>query len=347
MKDFMHKVSKVILILLIIFIVINLGVIIFVYANHSKKLNNEAGLIEQPPGEMVEVGGHAMHVYQAGNKESDITLVFMHGIGNTDASIAMQPMFEALQEAYHIAYVDRSGNGYSEISQQERDIDTILEETRQALKAAGVEGVYVLIPHSTAGIEAIYWAQKYPNEIKGIIGVDMKYAEEFKEYDGSELGFKKTLLVMSKIGAQRYTKAAYPSNLYHIYSEKQIAIRSALIFANGYNKDMYHEEFSLGVNAAKSAQMDFPIDIPILLILANPIKDPYLSTDEMIQIELATLQEMYPDYDMEALYNERTVQYFSQYGNVTTKEMAGPSAIYTYIPKEIADEITLFMEMTN
>ena len=68
--------------------------------------------------------------------------------------------------------VERAGYGFSDTADTPRDIDTVLEETREALTLAGESGPYILFPHSLSGIEAIYWGQKYPSEVKGIIGLD-------------------------------------------------------------------------------------------------------------------------------------------------------------------------------
>ena len=57
----------------------------------------------------------------------------------------------------------------------------MLEETRRALILAGERGPYVLLPHSMSGLEAIYWAQKYPQEIKAIIGLDMAFPEAYEK----------------------------------------------------------------------------------------------------------------------------------------------------------------------
>ncbi len=65
---------------------------------------------------------------------------------------------------YRTVVVEKAGYGYSDVSDISRDIDTILEETREALTQAGEEGPYILYPHSMSGIEALYWAQKYPDE---------------------------------------------------------------------------------------------------------------------------------------------------------------------------------------
>ena len=67
--------------------------------------------------------------------------------------------------------MERDGYGFSDTADTPRDIDTVLEETKEALTLAGESGPYILFPHSLSGIEAIYWGQKYPSEVKGIIGL--------------------------------------------------------------------------------------------------------------------------------------------------------------------------------
>lgn len=58
----------------------------------------------------------------------------------------------------------------------------MLSETREALKLSGVERPYILYSHSMSGIEAIYWAEKYPQEIHGIIGLDMAVPEAYENF---------------------------------------------------------------------------------------------------------------------------------------------------------------------
>jgi len=75
-------------------------------------------------------------------------------------------------DRYRIAVVEKSGYGWSERCNSSRDIGTMLEETRKALDLSGENGPYVLFPHSMSGLEAIYWAQKYPDEVIAIIEMD-------------------------------------------------------------------------------------------------------------------------------------------------------------------------------
>ncbi|MEI3049078.1 MAG: hypothetical protein V8T65_13705 [Roseburia inulinivorans] len=77
--------------------------------------------------------------------------------------------------------VEKFGYGFSDIVDSDRDIDTVLGQTRTALDKAGINGPYVLCPHSMSGIEALYWAQQYPDEVEAIIGLDMAVPEYYDE----------------------------------------------------------------------------------------------------------------------------------------------------------------------
>ena len=109
-----------------------------------------------PIGKLVEVNGHQMHVYSEG--EGVETLVFLSGSGTAAPALDFKALYSRLSSRYRIAVVERAGYGFSDTADTPRDIDTVLEETREALTLAGESGPYILFPHSLSGIEAIYWA---------------------------------------------------------------------------------------------------------------------------------------------------------------------------------------------
>lgn len=119
----------------------------------------------------MEVDGHKMNVYVEGS--GDQTLVFMSGGGTCSPILDFKSLYSKLSDKYRIVVVEKFGYGFSDVIDEERNIDTILENTRTALQEAGIEGPYVLCPHSMSGLEALYWAQNYPEEIFAIIGLDM------------------------------------------------------------------------------------------------------------------------------------------------------------------------------
>ena len=110
LKKFLHKFFKIFIIFMIGTVVINIVLFLVIFLNHQNKLNKEEGLLV-PPGEMVEVNGHDMHVIKTGNEDSQYTLVFLHNSGIVDDSVALIPLFDELKEEFQLIYVDRSGVG--------------------------------------------------------------------------------------------------------------------------------------------------------------------------------------------------------------------------------------------
>ena len=55
----------------------------------------------------------------------------------------------------------------------------ILSETRQSLAKSQVSGPYIILSHSMASLETLLWQEKYPSEIKAIIGLDWALPESY------------------------------------------------------------------------------------------------------------------------------------------------------------------------
>jgi pimeloyl-ACP methyl ester carboxylesterase len=125
-----------------------------------------------PPGQMVPVNGYRLHVYAEG-EQGDLTLVFLAGSGTTAPVLDFKGLYKRLSDDYRVVVVERAGYGWSDDSGGvSRDIETVMQETRLALQGAGENPPYILLPHSMSGLEAIHWANRYPEEVAAIIGLD-------------------------------------------------------------------------------------------------------------------------------------------------------------------------------
>ena len=133
------------------------------------------------PGKLVTVNQHQMHVYYQEANTDQPTIVLLAGSGTACPTYDFKPLLQLLEGHYSFAVVERPGYGWSEITDQPRDIDTMLEETREALKQAGVSGPFIPTAHSMSGLESIYWGQKYPQEVAAIIGLDMAVPAAYDE----------------------------------------------------------------------------------------------------------------------------------------------------------------------
>jgi pimeloyl-ACP methyl ester carboxylesterase len=206
-------------------------------AIHHILLNIEKNKI-MPNGNLVAVNSYNMHIYTEGELTDTPTLVFMSGAGTETPVYDFKPLYSLLYQEYPIAVVEKIGYGYSDIADVPRDINSMLAETRQALKLAGVNGPYILLPHSMSGLEALYWAQKYPEEITAIIGLDMAFPEAYKQ-----LKINKPLLrfmrILAFLGIQRIP-FVYPISNNSLTPEEYTQAKY-LTYRNAINKTMENE----------------------------------------------------------------------------------------------------------
>ena len=147
------------------------------FGYHRYKLRKEEKLRE-PLGQIIDINENNISIYVEGSGSK--TLVFLSGGGTCSPILDFKSLYSLLSDEYRIVVVEKFGYGYSDIVDEDRNIQTILSETRLALNKAGIDGPYVLCPHSMSGIEALYWAQEYPDEIESIIGLDMAVPEYYE-----------------------------------------------------------------------------------------------------------------------------------------------------------------------
>lgn len=129
----------------------------------------------------------------------------MSGGGTSSPVLDFKALYSRLSDQYKIAVVEKAGYGFSATAKVPRDIDTMLEETRAALTLAGESPPYVLFPHSMSGIEALYWAQMYPNEVEAIIGLDPAIPEVYEEYPLPSVGMMSLTGLGARVGITRFS----------------------------------------------------------------------------------------------------------------------------------------------
>ena len=234
------------------------------------KLKDEDALFKTN-GKIVEVNGHHMNVYLSGNPNSDFTLVFMSGAGTCSPTLDFKTLYSLFEKDYQIAVVEKAGYGFSDISDISRDIDTILFETRESLNLAGVTNHnYILFPHSMSGIEALYWANKYPDEIKGIVGLDPSVPVAYQNTKINTF-----LLSAAKFGADigltRFlpylvdsSSAIKDGNL----TEEEKELYKVIFYRRTATTSMINEAKTIKANAKKLEEVD-TTNIPMLFFISN------------------------------------------------------------------------------
>ncbi len=128
-----------------------------------KNENVELNSVANEYGTLVDVGNHKINVFLDGNEESDFVLVFMSGSGTCSPVLDFKSLYSLFKNDFQIVVVEKSGYGFSHDGNSSRDIETILAETRFALKKIGVleenqtekDKKMILVPHSMSMLEAL------------------------------------------------------------------------------------------------------------------------------------------------------------------------------------------------
>ncbi|MCY7749480.1 alpha/beta hydrolase [Bacillus inaquosorum] len=291
------------------------AVSVFIY--HHYQLNKEAALLKEK-GTLVDVDGKKMNVYQEGSGKD--TFVFMSGSGIAAPAYEMKGLYSKFSKENKIAVVDRAGYGYSDVSNDDRDIDTVLEQTRKALMKSGNKPPYILMPHSISGIEAMYWAQKYPKEIKAIIAMDIGLPQQYVTYKLSGIDRLKVrgFHLLTSIGFHRFM----PSAVYNpevirqsFLTDEEKEIYKAINFKQFFNADMEHELLQSYQNGRKSVNLPAPNETPVLIL--DAVSD----------------QNRHSKY---AIQNRKDYEAFAaQFNTADIKELRGTHSIYLYQPDQI------------
>lgn len=261
----MRKRKRVVKVIFIVIVAV-LMLLLIICINHQIHLKMEKEL-RLPLGQMVEVDGNNMSIYVEGT--GDITLVFMSGGGTCSPILDFKSLYSLLSDKYRIVVVEKFGYGFSDVVDKKRGIESILADTRAALKAAGIEAPYILCPHSMSGIEALYWAQQYPEEILAIIGLDMAVPKSYQDYN-INMTMLKLSQFASAIGITRLLPSVSDSDaiINGTLSNKEKEIYRAVFYNRTATITMLNEVKSIKENASKVESDNIP-QIPMLLFVSN------------------------------------------------------------------------------
>ena len=233
------------------------------FTYHRLALQREKASLK-PMGQMVSVNGHEMSIFVKG--EGPQTLVFLSGAGIASPILDFKDLYDGLSKQYKIVVVERAGYGYSEDTSKSRDVSEVLSETRQALAKAHVSGPYIILSHSMASLETLLWQEKYPSEVKAIIGLDWALPESY-----AHLKMYPQILRMARWGSQLGLLRSLPSRLYvpnANLSSSDRRLYQRIAYRQILSKAMLNESLSVKENA-KKVTSSIDSQIPTLLMVSN------------------------------------------------------------------------------
>jgi pimeloyl-ACP methyl ester carboxylesterase len=125
------------------------------------------------PGRIPENGGGA-HIYAIGNKAgaAQPSVLLLGGWGTASPVVDYLPLINALKDNVRVIAVERPGYGYASNTFSERTLDNMVEEMRAGLNDLNEHAPFVIVAHTTSGLEAIHYAALYPDEVAGIVFIN-------------------------------------------------------------------------------------------------------------------------------------------------------------------------------
>ncbi|MGI8387641.1 alpha/beta fold hydrolase [Robertmurraya sp. P23] len=227
-------------------------------------------------GELVELDGENMHIYTKGEGEN--TIVLLSGLGTTAPVLDFEPLVNELAKENKVIVVEEFGYGWSDLTKKERTVENIVGEIRTALQLANIKGPYILMPHSISGIYSMYYANKYPEEVKAIVGIDPTLPQALEYFGESAPTMPNFFSYLAPTGIARL--AIYmnsddflPISEEDTYSNENLRMTKVISSWNGYNRNVVDEANEIKENIEKTAAMKFPSDIPVMIFTAKENKN--------------------------------------------------------------------------
>lgn len=156
----------------------------FVFESISKR---NAQLQFPPPGEFAVIDDHQLHYFRMGpNESTSPTIVFESGLDQGGHLPWFQVQSELATSTTTLSY-DRAGIMWSGRGNNPKTGSAIADELYELLAAVNAPKPYILVGHSLAGLTLRSFISKYPNDIAGVVFIDVSHPDQkikIPELDG-------------------------------------------------------------------------------------------------------------------------------------------------------------------
>jgi pimeloyl-ACP methyl ester carboxylesterase len=127
-------------------------------------------------GQLVDVGGHRLHVQCSGAGAPAVVLE--SGLGETAAYWGW--ITAGIARETTVCVYDRAGRGWSDPAGHAQDGAEVARDLHALLDRAGIPGPYVLVGHSSGAQYVRIFADRYRAQVAGMVLLDGQPAEAFE-----------------------------------------------------------------------------------------------------------------------------------------------------------------------
>jgi pimeloyl-ACP methyl ester carboxylesterase len=241
------------------------------------------------PGQLIDVGGHRLHLHCTGSGSP--TVVLQPGGG--DYSSGMVWIAPAVASQTRVCVYDRAGRGWSEPAESPQDATQLAIELHTLLERADVPGPYVMAGHSFGGLYVLTYADRYPDEVAGMVLVDSTDRateadpQKATAYDGGSYDAVTDRVSALGAAAARIGLVRVVGNLDYgnLPAQSRGEARANTATAD-YAAGWIDEFVQANASGAEAAMLTDFADKPLVVLTAGAETNP---THDAAQTELATL----------------------------------------------------------
>ena len=268
----------------------------------------------KPYGQLVAVDGKNLNVVIRGDGVE--TVVLLPGFATAAPALDFEPLIARLEENYRVIAIEPFGYGLSDVAGTPRTTENIVGEVHAALAALDVDR-YVLIGHSIAGIYALDYIERFPDEVSGFVGIDSSVPGQPETDEVLPIA---DLKAMKDLGLLRLLETGSPGEYDGLsdYSDEARKELDALTNHNAYNADIASEATNIPINFADAADRTFPANLPVLLFVLDDPADPgwvQLYADQVAALSNAQMVLLTGQHYLHRTQSKAIAEKFSEFAS--------------------------------
>ena len=231
-------------------------------------------------GRLVPVGEIDMHIYEAGELGERIPIVFSSNIGSSVPYVESYPLHSQLSLNHPVSVYDKPGYGWSDLTTESRDIDTICKEIHTLLHSKEVPDdedtfiePFIYVGYGMGSLEVLRYAQLYPEDIAGIVLIDGASPQFCADFNNIMIMESFITNGLRNIGILRlFTGTSFVQNTLGIhkdYPSNLVKLNKGIALDKTWNLNMIFEKLNVPSNGQTILDGGNLGDIPLRVITSE------------------------------------------------------------------------------
>lgn len=213
-----------------------------------------------PPGRLVDIGGHRLHLWCSGTGSPAVVLE--SGLGG--ASFDWGYVQPAVAEFTKVCSYDRAGMGYSDPGPFPRTTRRVAEEFAQLVDRAGINEPLILVGASIGGLMVRLFASEREQRVAGLVLVDASHEDQTMDLPA----IAPFVPILSSLGVFRMLDVSFGPELDALAPSVQRFARATAFRASTYQAAA-SEGMSLPTSAAEVKASRRKLSMPVIVITAG------------------------------------------------------------------------------